>query len=216
MSHMTKSRQCALQSAPRRFQSFSWRTVVSLVRKSGVLSILLVLPAWSAQAWGQARPDTRRSIAGVFATVGGGNTQFPYYADNAAGGSFGAFLQRRTLLGAEVRGGTYPVSAKFTQSPISAGLRVGRLQSNAGRLFPFAYIGGGASRAQESGPTYQPTPAAWARCWQASAGLDFLLGRFSWRVAELSWTRTYTSREALRTPYVSTGIVYRFGRSTNQ
>jgi hypothetical protein len=148
----------------------------------------------------------------VFATVGGGNTQFPYYADNALGFNVGAFLQPFPLLGVEMRGGTYPIQAKFVQSPVTAGWRVGRRHLNDARWLPFGYIGGGASKAHDSNTNFQPTTATWSACWQASAGLDLATTRFAWRVVEGSWTNTYTERRTLRTPYLSTGLVYYFGR----
>lgn len=147
----------------------------------------------------------------VFATVGTGNTQFPYYADNALGFNLGVFLQPVPLLGVEVRGGTYPISAKFIQSPITAGWRVGRRHLNNARWLPFGYIGGGASKAQDSNAYFQPTAATWSACWQASAGLDLATRKFGWRVAEVSWTKTFTERRTLHTPYLSTGFVYYFG-----
>jgi hypothetical protein len=178
--------------------------------------LLVLLGASSSQGKAQWSPGVRTLESGAFLTIGAGNTQFPYYADNALGFNFGAFVQRYTLLGVEVRGGTYPVAAKFTQSPVTAGLRVGKLHNGPGRLFPFAFIGGGSSWAQDSSALFKPTPAVWSRCWQASAGLDIQYRRYSVRFAEVSWTRTYTSRAVLRTPYLSGGIVYRFGRGSNE
>jgi hypothetical protein len=175
--------------------------------------IFLVLLGISAQrSWSQIDyAVTFPPTLGIFATAGGGNTQLPYYADNALGFNFGVFLQPSTMLGVEIRGGTYPVKAQFTQSPITIGPRIGRTSPDAHWL-PFAYFGGGLSRSQDSSVTFQAAPAAWAPCWEGSVGVDLPLGRFSWRAAEVSWVETYASRQTLRTPYLSTGISYRFRR----
>jgi hypothetical protein len=175
---------------------------------------LLFLCASGTSLWGQALPTATSARLnldpGVFVSAVAINTQFPLYADNALGFNFGAFLQSSHLIGAEVRGGYYPVSARFTQAPITAGIRIISRRSSGTRWLPFGYIGGGVSRVQNEGPTYQPTAASWSPCWQASAGLDVSFARFSWRAAEASWTETYSVRDDLRSLSVSTGLVYRF------
>ena len=176
--------------------------------------VMLFLCATKISLWGQAVPSATSEYwnpdAGAFVTASAVNTQLPFYADNALGFNFGAFIQSPHRVGAEVRGSFYPISARFSQAPITAGLRiVGRRSSNV-RLQPFGYIGGGVSRAQDSGPTYRPMGANWSPCWQASAGLDFSFGRFSLRAAELSWTQTSGPRNDLRSLSASTGLVYRF------
>ncbi|MFT4112677.1 hypothetical protein [Silvibacterium sp.] len=166
-----------------------------------------------------ARAQDEPSRVGIFATVGGGNTQFPLYSDNSLGFRFGAFYQHSALLGAEVRAGVYPVAARYTQAPITAGYRIG-LRSSEGESHssiwrasawsPYAYIGGGFSYAQDSGTLYlhPPTESQAAPAWEFSAGLDHAFRHFSWRIAEVSYVKTYTSLHDLRTPYLSTGIVY--------
>jgi hypothetical protein len=191
----------------------SFKALASSWRAAKVFWIFLAFLSVSAQrSWSQIDyAVTLPPTLGIFATAGGGNTQLPYYADNALGFNFGVFLQPSAMLGAEIRGGTYPVKAQFTQSPITAGLRIARVSSDATWL-PFAYFGGGFSRSQDSGVTFLPMPATWAPCWEASVGVDLPLGRFSWRAAEVSWVETYAPRQTLRTPYLSTGIAYRFRR----
>jgi hypothetical protein len=185
----------------------------SPTRVAGIWGILtLFLCATEISLRGQALPSATSVHwnPGAFVTATAVNTQFPFYADNGLGFNFGAFVQSSHRVGAEARGSVYPISVRFSQAPFTAGVRiVGRRPSNV-RLQPFGYIGGGVSRAQDSGPTYQPMAVSWSPCWQASAGLDFSFGRFSLRAAELSWTQTYGPRNDLRSLSASTGLVYRF------
>ena len=170
----------------------------------------------SSAAWGQALPTaTTRLDAGFIATAGGMNTQLPYYADNALGYDFGLYLQPFSILGVEGRGGFYPISARFEQAPVTAGLRLERREPFLGRLQPFAYFGGGFSKAQDSSDGYKPPAAIWSPCWQGSEGLEAPFGRIKWRVYEATWTETYTGRRDvpqrnLRSLSLSTGFVYSF------
>jgi hypothetical protein len=166
--------------------------------------------------WGQALPTaTTRFSSGITATGGGMNSQLPYYADNALGYNLGLFLQPFSILGIEARGGLYPVSARFEQAPVTAGLLLERRQPYRGRPQLFAYFGGGFSKAQDSSTGYKPMPAIWSPCWQASEGIDVPLGKFKWRVYEATWTETYAyrreiPRREIRSLSLSTGIFYRF------
>ncbi|WP_446742998.1 hypothetical protein [Silvibacterium acidisoli] len=186
-----------------------------------LLSILLLV------VFGGARPgygqQFRDADIGAFATVGGENSQFPLYADNALGFNFGAFYQAKLFIGAEVRGGTYPISARYSQAPFTAGYRIGppvrRSDTATGMsplnrryLAPFVYFGGGFSDAQDSGTLYlnKPISADWEPCWQLSGGIDRQYQHFSWRIVELSYTRTYFPLHDIRMATVSTGIVYHF------
>ena len=179
-----------------------------------------MIPTAQGQAPG---PKASSGSGAIFGTVGGGNTQFFAYADNALGFNFGAFYQYKLFMGAEVRGGFYPISARYTQAPITLGYRIGTHsqegESNLGwspfsykHSTPFAYIGGGFSYAQDQGYSdiTPPVAPAWAPTWQASAGVDRAHQHFSWRMAEISWTKSYTPEHELRTPYLSTGIVFHF------
>lgn len=174
----------------------------------------------------QNRPaGQRESQFGAFLTLGGGNTQFPLYADNALGVSMGLFYQRKLLLGAEVRGGTSVLGARYNLSPVTAGYRIARHSEEGGsdlgwsplsieHWAPFGYFGGGYSYAQDSGTFYQnpPSPTHWVPCWQAIVGVDRSYRFASWRMVEVSWTKTYTDLHDLRTPSVSTGVVFHLGR----
>jgi hypothetical protein len=178
------------------------------------VTLLFLLCACEASLCAQAVPSATSArwnlVSGAFVTASTVNTQFPFYADNALGFNFGAFVRLPHLVGAEVRGSFYPISARFSQAPFTAGFHIAGRRSPGIRWQPFGYIGGGVSRAQDSGPTYQPMPVSWSPCWQASGGLDFSFGRFSLRAAELSWTETYGPRNDLRSLSASTGFVYRF------
>jgi hypothetical protein len=169
----------------------------------------------------QARAQADQNHIGVFATVGGGNTQFPLYADNALGFNFGAFYQRSTFLGAEARIGTYPIAARYTQMPMMFGYRIGARSAEgtedssplrAARWAPFFFAGGGINYAQDSGTLYlnKPLDAQAEPGWEISGGADLAFTHFSWRVAEVSWVKTYAAGHILSTPYLSTGIVYHF------
>lgn len=180
---------------------------------------LLVLCAMSPSLRGQAVPSATSSRwnleSGASVSANAVNSQLPYYADNSLGFTVGAFVQSFHLIGAEVRGGFYPISARFQQAPVTAGLRVASRRSPGIRRQFFGYLGGGISRAQDSGPNFQPMPASWSPCWQVSTGLDFSFRRFSWRPAEISWTETFGPRNDIRSLSASTGLVYRFGFGRN-
>jgi hypothetical protein len=163
---------------------FSHFSPSSLVGRYVCLAIALVGLQASA-VLGQALPTaSTRLIAGFAVTAGGMNTQLPYYADNALGYNVGLYLQPYSLLGVEVRGGFYPISARFEQVPVTAGLRFEQRESRTRWPMPFAYFGGGFSKAQDSSTGYKPLPAIWSPCWQASQGVDIPLGRIKWRVYE--------------------------------
>jgi hypothetical protein len=179
--------------------------------------LLVVLVGTHAPAtWGQALPTaSTRLDAGFIATMGGMNTQLPYYAENTFGFDFGLYLQPFSILGVEGRGGSYPISARFKQTPVTAGLRLERRDPFFNRLQPFAYFGGGFSKAQDSSNGFKPLAAIWSPCWQSSEGLDIAIGRMKWRVYEATWTETYTGRgdvppRDLRSLSLSTGFVYLF------
>jgi len=172
--------------------------------------------AHASVARGQALPAaTTRFSGGIIATVGGMNTQLPYYADNALGYNFGLYLQPFSVLGVEIRGGAYPVWARFKQTPVTAGIRLERREPFMGHFQPFAYLGGGFSRAQGSSTSYRPIPAIWSPCWQISEGIEVPLGRIKWRAFEATWAETYTNRRniprrQIRGLSLSTGLVYSF------
>lgn len=196
-----------------------------LRRQMAALLMLLfcVLPLTTRAQAIRESTSTLRNRTATFVTLGGGNTQFPRYADNAVGMNFGLFYQRNIFVGAEVRGGTYPASARYSQSPVTAGYRVG-MHSQEGEdelgwspfslrhAVPFAYIGGGGSHAQDSGTDAHnpPLAAKWEPCWQVSFGLDRSYRFATWRMFEISYTKTYADLHDVRTAYASTGIVFHF------
>jgi hypothetical protein len=181
--------------------------------KVAALSWVLVVAAGvhSSFLYGQALPAGEKGMnMGVFVTGNIANTQLPYFADNALGFNFGAFVQPSRWFGLEVRGGAYPIRANFEQAPITAGVVVAQSQSREVQALPFFYLGGGFSKAQYSKADYQPSAALWTPCWQATGGTDLALRKFTWRVYELNWTETYTLRRNIRTVGISTGLVYYF------
>ena len=189
----------------RKLRLFFWQLAGLLCLQASCL-----LPSF---IYGQALPaaETRASF-GVFATASVANTQLPYFADNALGYNFGAFLQTSPLFGLELRVGAYPLKATFEQEPVTAGFRFAPPHTKEVEALPFAYFGAGYSKSQYSKADYQPSVALWTPCWQTSGGMDIAYDKFRWRVYEASWTETFTLRRNLRTLGLSTGLVYAFGR----
>ncbi len=171
----------------------------------------LLASACGAQSWCQALPTAEARVSsGVYVSFGGMKTHVEDFTFNALGVDAGLYYQPYALLGAEVRGGTYPLYARFAQTPVTAGIRVGPREVRFGRPQVFGFIGGGMSKAQDAGPHYVATPAKWSPCWQASEGMDVPLGRFRWQTYEATWTQTYTSFRSLGSLSLSTGLVYTF------
>jgi hypothetical protein len=191
--------------------TFKPHKAVSWLRYSALLLWLSAVPV----AFGQAMPAGSNYQTGVALTVGAINTQFPFYADNSAGGSAAIFFQKSTFVGVQAMGSVYPYSARFIQAPVTLGWRIGKLPNgNEPSLFtgwsPFAYAGAGFSYSQNSNYDLTPLPATGDPCVQVSFGVDHGHRGFMWRVMEVSWTRTYTSTNDLRSLGVSSGLVYNF------
>jgi hypothetical protein len=179
-----------------------------------LLSVCLLLCGSVIATYAQAVPAFRYRTGSAL-TVGVTNTQFPFYADNAVGFDFALFYQRSALVGIQVKAGSYPYSARFSQTPITIGYRIGRSptgrESSLGSGWnPFAYIGGGISHSRDSDTSGHLVSAVWENCIQMSAGVDHQYRNFSWRAAEVSWTETYAANHNLRAVGVSTGLVYHF------
>jgi hypothetical protein len=179
--------------------------------------MLLALLATMGGAWtrlqGQISDGAGRlSDASIFLTVGGENSQFPYYADNAIGFDSGFGYQPSKLAGFEVRIASYPYSARYLQTPITAGYRVGADSLFGFPYSPFAYFGGGVSRSQVEGLGHVSTSPGFIPCWQADVGFDRPYRRFSWRMVQISWRESYGPQQTVRSLGLSTGIVYRIKR----
>jgi hypothetical protein len=141
------------------------------------------------------------------------NTQFPFYADNAAGPNLALFYQKTTLFGLQAKAGDYFYDVRFKQVPVTVGYRIGkryvtRETSPLTGWYPFAYVGAGISHAKDSGTNHLPTASVWDFCMQGSAGVDHQFKYFTWRVAEVSWTATDTPVRSLRSLGVGTGLVF--------
>jgi len=154
-----------------------------------------------------ARKTDSVSPVGIFAAFGGGNTQSRSFVDNTLGYSVGAFYQP-SLIGFEVRGDSYPISATFSRSPLTMGLRVAPPLPRT-RIAPYAYFGVGASHGQVATANHTATAADWSACIETNLGVDVSFGRFSWRAADVTLTNTNTSSQWLRSITATTGIVYR-------
>jgi hypothetical protein len=176
------------------------------------LSLAIVLAGTGGyQSLGQALPTAEvRASAGVFADFGGMRTHVEDFTYNALGVNAGLYLQSPRLLGVEVRGGTYPLYARFAQAPVTAGFRLVPHWTLPGYLRVFGYFGGGMSKSQNAGLHYVATPATWSPCWQASTGADIPLGHFKFRLYDATWTETYSPVRNLGSISLSTGLVYIF------
>lgn len=175
---------------------------------------MVVLLAWNCpRADGQVEDGTGRlSNASAYLTVGGENTQLPFYPDNALGFDMGVSYQPHALLGLEFRAGAYPIQAQYTQMPFTAGYRIEKHTILGFPYTTFVYFGGGLARSDDKGSGNTHYPPQWEPCWQADLGFDRDYGRFSWRVAQVSWRETYTPLHSLRSLGLGTGLVYRFPR----
>lgn len=163
------------------------------------------------RSWGQALATAEaRTTSGMYVGFGGMKTHVEDFTFNALGVDAGLYIQPFAVLGAEVKGGTYPLYARFTQTPVTAGVHLGPRSVPPHHLQMFAYFGGGMSKAQNAGPYYLATPAKWSPCWQASEGLDIPLGRFKFQVYEATWTETYSPLRSLGSFSLNTGFVYTF------
>lgn len=191
------------------FQQFVVKRLISLVA--------LLLLGSSSLAFSQVAPAAvSGSGLNVFASFGGLKTHVISYTYNALGVEAGLFIQRSPLFGVEVRGSTYPMFARYSQSPITAGYRMEVNHPRFRDLRLSGYFGGGMSKAQDAGPHYVATPAEWAPCWQVSQGMTINMGHWKWRPYDATLTETYTSRRTLRGFSMTTGLVYTFSRIGRQ
>jgi hypothetical protein len=189
--------------------SWSWSSLLRCTRRLGWgVLFATVIGGSSVLAWGQAEAAAQTTNLGVFLDGGLQNSQYPSYADNSIGGNAGIFLQPRVLIGAEIRLGTFPLEAKFTQGQVTAGWRVG-VMGGLHAWMPYAYAGGGYSRAQDVDGKGKATSAL-DPCWQTSVGLDRALGSWSVRLFEVSYRKTYTPFRTLRSAEATVGLVRRF------
>lgn len=179
-------------------------------KASFVLPLLLLMgvSAAGAQVGPSATGGGRR--AGAFVSFGGLRTHVINYTYNALGIEGGVFAQGSPLVGVEVRAGSYPLYARYSQTPITAGWRVEMFEPGIPGMRLSSYIGGGMSRAQDAGPHYVPLPAEWSPCWQASESVTLGSGSLNLRPVEATFTRTYTTQRTLQGFSLTTGLTYRF------
>jgi hypothetical protein len=171
---------------------------------------LLVLMSVSAVA--QVAPSAtgggRRT--GAFVAFGGLRTHIINYTYNALGIEGGVFAQGSPLVGIEVRAGSYPLHARYSQTPITAGWRTELFGPGIPGMRLSSYLGGGMSKAQDAGPHYVSLPAEWSPCWQASESVTLGSGALNLRPVEATYTRTYTTQRTLQGFSLTTGLTYRF------
>lgn len=171
-------------------------------------SLLLVI---GPTAIAQVRPAATGSARiGTFISFGGLRTHVIDYTYNALGVEGGAFVQRSPLVGVELRVASYPLYARYSQTPLTAGWRVEVVQPGIPGMRFSSYIGGGMSRAQDAGAHYAALPPEWFPCWQGSESASIGKGALSLRPVEATFTRTYTNQRTLQGFSLTTGLSYRF------
>jgi hypothetical protein len=179
--------------------------------KSKCLVLLLLIGGCSPLLSQVAPAAYSRSEAGAFVSFGGLRTHVIAFTYNALGVDGGLFTQKSPLIGVEVRGGSFPFYARYSQSPFTGGYRAAMHLSRFHDTELFGYFGGGMSLAQDAGPHYVATSAQWSPCWQASQGANIpVKGHLQWKAYEGTWTETYTSLRSLRGLSLTTGITYSF------
>jgi hypothetical protein len=182
-----------------------------IIEKKLVLTMLLIMFGGSSQVMGQVQAAAiSNSGLNFFASFGGLKTHVIDYTYNALGVNGGIFIQRSPRFGLEVRGGAYPLYARYSQAPVTAGYRTEFAGPRWHTWLFSGYLGGGMSLAQDAGPHYVPTPARWSPCWQASQGATINLGPWKWSPYQATWTETYTQRRTLSGYSLATGVAYSF------
>jgi len=179
-------------------------------RASILLPLLLFIGASTAIAQvGPAATGGGRRM-GTFVSFGGLRTHVINYTYNALGIEGGAFIQGSPFFGLEVRAGSYPLYARYSQTPLTAGWRMEVFQPGIPAMRISGYVGGGMSRSQDAGAHYVPLPADWYPCWQASQSITIGKGSLNLRPVEATFTRTYTPQRTLQGFSLTTGLTYRF------
>jgi len=178
---------------------FIWMPVLLVASGSALVHGQVAAPAYSGPQFG------------AFASFGGLKTHVINYTYNALGVEGGIFEQRSPLFGIEARAATYPMYARYSQSPFTAGYRLDLHAHRLNDLQVDAYFGGGVSRAQSALSRYQATPVAWARpCWQASQSITLMMGHLSWKPYDATFTQTFTKERTLEGFSLTTGLAYNF------
>ncbi len=198
----------------------STRNLLAFRARSGVSRwLMLSVTAWAGVTLGGQRAAAQNpsgsylySKASFAAMIGGENTGYRTYDDNALGFDFALAYQPHTLVGLEFRMGAYPISAIYDQIPITGGYRVAVSQVLGKPYTVFGYAGVGLSRSENQAGASENTAPQWRRCGQVDVGVDRDFGRFSWRVAQGSWRHTFSEPRNLRSIGLSTGVVYHFSR----
>jgi hypothetical protein len=180
-------------------------------------ALALLIPAATCAASAQVAP-AMASLGNVsaFGTLTAVKPDVGYASDDAVYGiSLGGFIQKRPLIGAELRGELLRSGGIEHEEALLAGPR---FAPRFGRVAPYvSVLGGFANTWRWSHPpnTEGPPPrvlGGFGPQWAVAGGLDFHINRqFVFRTGEISYSQTYTKNNWNMTEMtVSTGIVYRF------
>jgi hypothetical protein len=152
------------------------------------------------------------SAFGTFTAV---KPDLSYYGDLAIYGiSLGGFIQKRPLIGVELRGELLRSGGIEHEESLLSGPR---FAPRFGRVTPFvSVLGGVANTWRWNNPPNmgEPPPrvlGGFGPQWSVLGGLDVHLNRqFVFRTGEISYSKTYVKAWTLTEVTASTGIVYRF------
>ena len=151
-----------------------------------------------------------------FGTMTAVKPDLGYYGDHAVYGiSLGGFIQRRPLIGAELRGELLRSGGIEHEEALLAGPR---FAPRFGRVSPYvSVLGGLANTWRWSNPPNmgEPPPrvlGGFGPQFSIVGGLDVHINRqFVFRTGEITYSKTYTKNNwSLTEVTASTGIVYRF------
>jgi ABC-type transport system substrate-binding protein len=177
----------------------------------------LLLSAATCAASAQVVP-AMASLGNVsgFGTITTVKPDLGFYGDSAVFGiSLGGFIQKRPLIGVELRGELLRSGGIEHEEALLTGPR---FAPRFGRVSPYVSILGGlANTWRYSHPPNpeEPPPrilGGFGPQWAVAGGVDFHINRqFVFRTGEISYSQTYTKNNWNMTELtVSTGIVYRF------
>jgi hypothetical protein len=180
-------------------------------------ALALLFSAASSAASAQVIPAIAApfNLSG-FGTITTVKPALGYYSDAAVYGiTLGGFIQRRPLIGVELRGELLRSGGIEHEEALLTGPR---FAPRFGRFSPYvSVLGGVANTWRWSHPptTGEPPPrvlGGFGPQWAVVGGVDFHINRqFVFRTGEISYSQTYTKNSWNMTELTaSTGFVYRF------
>jgi hypothetical protein len=151
----------------------------------------------------------------AFGTLTAVKPDYGFYGDAAVFGvSLGGFVQKRPLIGFEVRGLLLRSGGIEHEEAVLTGPR---FAPRFGRVAPYVSIlGGMANTWRWSNPPNAGDPpprmlGGFGPQWSVVGGVDIHINRqFVFRTGELSYSKTYVKEWSLTEITASTGFVYRF------